>query len=541
MADLEKTIKIIFGGEDNVSYLTKDIDKSLEGLANSAEKATQPLANLATGILAVEASIAALGIAALNYTHNEAVAMESASSDLQKVLSDSEGSVHDYKEEIKQLSLEFGVAGVSTTQATADFRQAGFSIDESLGLVETALIGVKIAELDSTESSELLIRNLRGIGAEAEDAAHYMDAWNEVSNNYAATAKEVAIATGALSPIAKTAGLSFDELVGLVTPLVEVYGSGAEAANALKVGLANLISPTERVVSSLSELGIAQRDANGELRLSSDILEDLGNAWPTLTQSQQANYGILLFGKEQYARMSVVLNDYNKVLEITAVAENAAGSAKEELAIKLATAQVAADRFSVAMGYAADSVGQQFLDSSTKGVDAMANLATAFSVLVDGGKLEPLLVYLNELLDELEINLNTIANNLPAAFEGIDYSGLIKSFKEIGLEFGGIFGGVDLTTAEGLHEVIQKLVDSMATLNNVFAGVISGFSPVIEAFKLIAGSASDADSNTAKFIGDLIGKGAAINTFAGLLGGLTSAFGSLADAVILIAGAKRLG
>lgn len=541
MADLQKTIQIIFGGEDNVSHLTKNIDKSLGGLADSAETATQPLANLAINILAVETAIAAMGLAALNYAHNEAVAMESAQADLQKVLSDSEGSASDYKDEIKQLALEFGVAGVATTQTTADFKQAGFSIEESLGLVDTALTGVKIAELEASESGELLIRNIRGIGAEADDAAHFMDAWNEVSNEYAATAKEVAIATGALSPIAKTAGLSFDELVGLVTPLIEVYGSGAEAANALKVGLANLISPTARVINSLDELGIAQRDANGELRLSSDILGDLGELWPTLTESQQANFGILLFGKEQYARMSVVLNDYEKVLEITTVAENAAGSAKLELAVKLGTAEVAADRFATAMGFAADSVGQNFLDSSTKGTNALTNLAASFSNLVDDGQLSPLFEYLNQLLDEFAINVDIIAKNLPEAFDGVDYSGLIQSFRNIGIEFGDIFGDVDLTSAEGLQKVIQGIVDGLATLNDVFAGIVSGFSPVIEAFKSIAGAASESESGTAKFIGELIGTGAAINTFAGLLGGITTAFGALADAVILTAGANRLG
>ena len=271
MADLEKTIQIIFGGVDEVSSTVLDINKSLGTVSGSVEKATEPFADLAKNILAVETAIAAMGIATLNYAHNEAVSMEAAQSDLQKVMSESEGVASDYSDEIKDMAIQFGLSGQATTQLTADFKQAGFGIDEALGLVDTALTGVKIAELSAEEAGRLLIANIRGLGVEADQATHFMDAWNEVSNNYAATAEQVAIATGKLAPVAQSAGLSFNELVGIVTPLIEVIGSGEEAANALKSGLANLISPAAKVKNALSDLGVAQRDSNGELKLSSEI------------------------------------------------------------------------------------------------------------------------------------------------------------------------------------------------------------------------------------------------------------------------------
>lgn len=541
MADLQKTIQIIFGATDNVSDTTSDIDHSIGGLANSVEASTQPFADLASNILKVETAITAMGVAVLFYANNAAVELAGSETDLQKVLAESEGSVDQYTDVIKELSLVFGVAGADTTSSAADFRQAGFTIEESLKLVESSLTAVKIAELSSTEAGDLLISNIRGIGAEAEDATHFMDAWNEISNTYAVTAREVAIATGALSPIAKTAGLSFDELVGLVTPMIEVLRSGSETATTLKTSLASLISPTAKVVESLEALGISQHDANGELRLSGEILNDLGDLWPTLTDSQQANYGILLFGKEQYARMNIVLNDYNKVLEVTEASQNSTGSALAELTIKLGTAKVASEKLSTAFGYAASTVGKQYLDQTIGITSSLTGLTIAFDDIVASGGLAPLFDFLNPLLDEFSANIDKIATNLPAAFEGVDFTGLINSFKEIGFEFGELFGPGDITTIEGLENAIQFVVDGLTALNTIFSGVIEGFAPVIEVFKELAEQAGDADDSTAKFIGNVIGYGATINVFSGWISGLTQVFSSLTDGIIVLASAKALG
>ena len=47
MADLEKTVKIIFAGEDQLSKSIKDIEGGLNALGANVSKATQPAA--ATG------------------------------------------------------------------------------------------------------------------------------------------------------------------------------------------------------------------------------------------------------------------------------------------------------------------------------------------------------------------------------------------------------------------------------------------------------------------------------------------------------------
>jgi len=541
MADLKKTIQIIFSGVDDVSDDISNINNSIGGFAGGVESATQPLADLSVNILKVEAAITAMGIAVLLYSTSQAGDLQDAQIGLQKVLGDSEGNVNQYTDAISSLSLQFGVMGKDTTDAVTAFKQAGFSIDESLKLVETALTGVKIAELSADDASNLLIATLKGVGGSADDAAHFLDAWNEVSNTSAVTAGQLAEATALLSPVARTAGLSFDDMVGLTTPIIEVFRSSSEAANALKVGLANLISDTPRVTDALESLGIAQKDANGELRLSGDILADLGAKWGDLTTSQQANYGQLLFGKEQFARMSTVLNEYDTVLKVTIQSINSQGSALTELAIAQNKSIEVSNKFKVAMNEAAIAVGTQFLDGTNNTAKGLTNLAISFKNVVDDGGLKPLFDLINPLLDEFEKNLNTIAKNLPDAFKGINYSDLIQSFKDLGFEFAGIFGDIDLSTPEGLTKALQGIIDAFTTLNNVTAGIVSGLEPLISAFSALAGSATESDGSTAKLFGNFLGYGASINVLSGLLSDFSGVMGTLTGIAIDLLTLKALG
>ena len=541
MASLARTIEIIFSGVDDISDDLNAIDSSISGFAGSVGSATQPLADLAKNILAVETALTAMGGAVLVYSISQASEMEDAQIGLQRVLSDTEGSVKDYEEAIKKMSFEFGVAGSTTTNVTTLFKQAGFTIGEALSITGTALTAMKTAELGAEEAGNLLISTIRGLGAEASEAAHFMDAWNEVSNTFATSAGEVAKATAALSPIAKSAGLSFDDMVGLVTPMIEVLRSGPEAANALKVSLAELITDNPRVTDSLVDLGIAQKDTNGELRLGGDILAELGGIWGGLTESQQANYGIQLFGKEQYSRMNIVLNDYDKVLKVTEVSQGSFGSASKELATALDTSSTSIDRFTTAMNYAAAAVGDEILENSKGVTTSMTGLAQSFESVVSGGGLKPLFDILKPLMTEFSANIDSIAANLPAAFAGLDFTRLVNGFGSVGAELAGLFDGMDLSSAEGLEDALQKIVDSVAVLQESFAGVISGFKPVIDAFIEMGSSAIDADTDTITFLGTLIGAGTTLNVFSGWLEGLSGTLSALTDVILILAGARVLG
>ena len=62
MADLQKTVEILFMGTDKTGSVIAGISKNIDQFSGKIESATQPLADLATGVLKTEAALAALAV-----------------------------------------------------------------------------------------------------------------------------------------------------------------------------------------------------------------------------------------------------------------------------------------------------------------------------------------------------------------------------------------------------------------------------------------------------------------------------------------------
>jgi hypothetical protein len=67
-------------------------------------------------------------------------------------------------------------------------------------------------------------------------------------------------------------------------------------------------------------------------------------------------------------------------------------------------------------------------------------------------------------LNDIANLLNKIAENLPEALGQVNFAGLMAALKDLGIEVGGLFGDIDLSTPRGLADVIQIVVDDFKNL-----------------------------------------------------------------------------
>lgn len=522
MADFTRSVELIFGGKDNVSPTIKSITRSLDDFDKRVQSSAQPLGNLADSILKVDAAVVAIGATMLAFSVGEAIRFESAQLDLQKVLGESEGSVDLYKDTIKELSLEYGVLATDTTASVAEFKQANFTIEESLQLVEGALIAVQISELDAAESSELLKRTLKGFGIEAEDVVSVLDTWNQASNNFNTNTREIATGLSELAPIADQVGLSLDETAALLIPIIERFGSGTEASKALRTALLSMVSPTANVVDVLDSMGISQRDANGEIRNAADILRDVQVAYTSLNDKQQFFNTGLLVGKNQAARLTPVLAGLNLTLEAQAVLDEKAGSTMDELAVRMQATELSVNRLKTAFNVAQESIGVNFLEGVKGSSNELTNLLIAISDVVDSGGLAPLFNLMQPMFVEFEKDIAAIAKNLPEAFANIDFSGLIDAFGGLGSELSdiltGLFGDFDIETVEGLQAVLQGTVEGLTALVNVTRGIFIELQVVFDAIGTVIQSAGSVGEDTEIAFGRFLGAGKLITDFGTSMG-----------------------
>jgi len=540
MADLEKTIQIIFYGDDQVGKTITGISGSLDSLGSKAASATQPLADLAESAVKLEAALAALVVGGLVLAYKAASDFETATVELKKVIGDQADQLGVAQAAALKLSDTYGESATSILGSTAEFKQAGFDISDAMTLTSDAMDLVIAGGLGAAQSSEILIAILKGFKAPATDARVALDILNEVSNKFATDVEQLGTGMAALSPVAKTMGFSMAETAGILTPVIEIFRSGDEAAVALRTGLLSLIDDSKPVAAALKNIGVSQYDANGSLRSGKDILTDVATAFQTLEENQKLYITTQLVGKNQAARMVEVFNGLAKSTEVTAVAMNSAGSAAAEVADRLASSEVAVNRYKQSFVNMGIEVGQEFITAATGAVSGATEINNALARAVDAGTFEPIFDMIRGFGDSLATDLKAIAAALPEAFELIEWDPLLDSVRGLGGEikdlFEAFFGDIDLTTPEGLSQVIQKIVDSGTALTNVVGGILDAWAPFVRALSEGVDAFNESDDAVQRAVGQFLGWSQVINTVAKNIGILTGALNLIGGSLTVIAG-----
>lgn len=547
MATLDQTIKLILSAEDKATGVLRNVGDGVESVGtkmgsfnDSISDMTQPFADIAGGVIKADVALTALAVGGLAYAFTKSKDFESATIELKKVMGDFPEQLEAAQANARELSQTYGESATSILGSTASFKQAGFSVADSMTLAKNALDLVVAGDIEAAEASDLLVSALKGFGAPASDATRLIDILNEVSNNYATDVEQLAIGMAELSPIASTMGFSLEETAGVLTPVIEVFRSGGEAAVALKTGLLKLVDDSLPVTSALESIGVSQRDANGQLRSGKDILLDVSTAFQTIDQNQKLFVASQLVGVEQSARMVTVFDNLSKTTEITATAMNSAGSAAKEVAARLESSEVAINRFREGFVGLAAAVGDEFRDAAKEAIDGGTDIEHALTQIVASGALDELFSALEGELSELGTFLSGVAEDLPEAFEQVDFGGLLSALSDVSGEIEGLFDGLDLSTPEGLAEAIQKVVDGLEGLTNFTAGMVEGAAPFVEMLKGMVTEFINLDAETQKTLGSTTGFAAAINKITGPIGAALDAVKALGVGLTAIATPKIL-
>lgn len=526
MADVKKTIEIIFAGVDKVSGTIATVSGGISDFGTGIENISGPLADITDSVIKLDAVLLALAAGGLTYAYIKSAEFENATIELRKVLGDQPEALEEAQIAAFKLSEQYGESSAQVLLSTANFKQAGFDIKESVELTKAAMDLSIAGSIGSAEASELLVSTLKGFKAPASEAARLIDVLNEVSNSYATNVRELGIGMATLSPIANLMGFTFEETAGILTPVIEIFRSGTEASVALKMGLLKLVDDAKPVQDALTSIGVAQRDANGQLRSGKDILYDVAKAFQTAEENDKLFLASQLVGIRQAGKMVEVFDGLAKSTEITNVAMGAAGSAALEVSLRLKSAEITVDRFKQGFTNLAIVVGDQFVEAAKESIEGAINIENSLQRLVKDGTFQPVFDALGKFGEDLGDYLSAIAEVLPEAFEKVDWQGFLNALKELGIEVDGLFEGLDLTDPEDLAKVIQFVVDSLESLVSVTTGIIGPLGIFINQIINLVDEFNKLDDDTKKTTGSVLGWGKVVDSVIGpvkgLLGGLES-------------------
>lgn len=254
--------------------------------------------------------------------------------------------------------------------------------------------------ISASEATTALTSSLKAFNLAAEDAIRVVDKLTKVDAQAAVSAGGIATALQKSATSAKLAGMSMDELIGSVSVIGEVTQQSMDTVgNAMKSILARYgnvkasvftqmglndegetsenINDIEKV---LSKLGIRMRSSSTELRDITDVLDEVNEKWDTYDTVTKNALATAFGGTRMRENFLVLMENWDRVKELTEESANAAGTADEKYTAYMDSIEAATKRLQNAW----ESMSQKFESSwlIKLGTNALAGFIGHFDTLI---------------------------------------------------------------------------------------------------------------------------------------------------------------
>lgn len=236
--------------------------------------------------------------------------------ELTKVSDLSASGLKKVTEQAYELGEKVARTGKEVIDATTEFKRAGFDMQQSMDMAESAMVMTNVAEniTDTADAAGTLISVLKGFNMDASETMTIVDKINQVSNTSPIGFDNIAEGLERTAGTMAQSGNTIDQTIGLIT------AGYAQLRNVEKVstGLVTLsarlrgVDEDGEVIDGLSaklqedfgKIGVAIEDADGSLRSIYEIAQDYSKVLPTLTDKQKQYYAELAAGYSMINRVS---------------------------------------------------------------------------------------------------------------------------------------------------------------------------------------------------------------------------------------------
>lgn len=255
--------------------------------------------------------------------------------EVDKIMQLTNATMKNTEEEAKLLNAAMSEAAANSTfgmedaaNATLNFARAGLDAKEAAAALAPAmnLAAGEGGNLDTVSAG--LVGTINGFGDSFEKTAHYADVFAAACNNSALDVDGLSNAMGIAAPVFRTAGMEVEDAALMIGVMANANIEASEAANALKTGIARLVSPAKEGAEAMAALGL--EITNDDLKDAHKIYEKLHNAFQGLSESEQIAAASAIFGKNQMSKFLALINTApEEVDELEKSLKNCAGTTDE--------------------------------------------------------------------------------------------------------------------------------------------------------------------------------------------------------------------
>lgn len=222
-----------------------------------------------------------------------------------------------------------GQSFAEVSKAALEFSRQGLGVEETLARTQNALILTRLTGLDAAKAVEGLTAAANGFAKAGLSTTQILNKLAAVDQAFAVSSADLIEGFNRSAAVAQNAGVTFDELAGIITALQqETSRGGAVIGNALKTIFTRLQDTS--TLNQLQNLGVAVQDLEGNLLPARQILQNLAKDVEGLGQITRAGIFKDVAGTFQINQLISLVSDLNKENSVAAAATRKAAGATNE-------------------------------------------------------------------------------------------------------------------------------------------------------------------------------------------------------------------
>lgn len=541
MADLRKTIEILFAGDDQLSGAAGSASSALSSMEDTMRSVTSAVATASEKVLKLNAAMGTFATGGLALILQQSGQWVDSFNEIATLIDDTDEAIERFRAQVLDYGADSSFALDEVNSALYSAISAGIDYEESLDFMDQTQQLAIAGQAELGDTTKALASVMNAYAADIDEVTDYSDIFFTAVKEGQTTVDELATGLSRVTGIAAGAGVEFDEVAAATATLTARGMDTNEAIRALRDMIASIIDPTSEAAELAEKLGI---EFNASALESEGLVGVLTEVWDATDGNIEVMSDLFTNVQGLTGVMQAFGPDGGDMfLEKMQEMENRAGSTEEAYEKMKDNLDVAMGELISTMQATLISAGLPLLEEFVEGVQDVPDVFDGLRDSIDEGAFDDLYDAIGAAMDQLFAFISDVGEALPEAVEGIDWTPLIEGAESVaealGLAFGAMFDELDPREAEDLQEIIQTLVDLAGNFAEVGAGIIQAWSPVFDLLGDLAQGFSNVESETAKTSGELIG---ATHVWETLMKHLGTGKGTLAALVIqLMAGEEYTG
>ncbi len=283
--------------------------------------------------------------------------------------------------EAKRLGATTVFSASQAAEAMSYFALAGFDVERILGAIGPALDLAAAGQIEIAQAADIAAKIMAGMGLSADELGNAVDVIAKAMTTANTDLLMLGDAFKFVGPMAKTAGLSLEEITAAIQLLSNAGVQGEMAGTTLRGMLLSLTSPSAEAERELARLGVRVLDDAGNVRSLTAIITDLEHALTGVGSGEKLrSLGTIFPARQAAGAAELVMQGADRLREATAALGDSTGTASRIAGVQLDTLKGDVTILLSALEGVAIAVGEAFgqeLRAAVRGVTSfLAALGT---------------------------------------------------------------------------------------------------------------------------------------------------------------------